>query len=297
MAHILPVERVTTLDRATFARRYRSPAVGFAKPVVVEKPLFVPPVDLRALVAEYPAAQVSALTTGPTAAGELDSGGYAVEHLPFAEFAARVGQPFAPQPGSNRPGPRHYYLTTRIDQSFPSLMARCHGQGYWHDAVWSIHKLWWIESALNGVLHWDSSHNCFFQIEGEKRFMLASPLLFPWTSPQLPREPRQLNFSRMDLYSPRDTAGLPELFPLYEVNLRPGEMLFIPRFWLHQPWTAGRSVSVSIWFEPGLWGRTLDAVEHAAARFGFGHPSWQAGAHARVGHGGTAPESGMEAHT
>jgi hypothetical protein len=104
------------------------------------------------------------------AGGKFGGGGYAVEHLPFAEFAARVGQPFAPDPGSNRPGPRHYYLTTRIDQSFPSLMARCYGQGYWHDAVWSIHKLWWIESALNGVLHWDSSHNCFFQIPEREWF-------------------------------------------------------------------------------------------------------------------------------
>lgn len=108
--------------------------------------------------------------------------------------------------------------------------------------------------------------NVLVQIRGTKRL-----LLFPPSDVQHLQIPAGASSSRLNVFDPATSAAglLKDTHP-QEVNLRPGEILFIPPFWLHaaEP-TESISVAVNVFF------RDLDSG-YAAGRDVYGNRDLQA---------------------
>lgn len=108
----------------------------------------------------------------------------------------------------------------------------------------------WMSGAGNVTpIHYDLSENLLVQILGEKRVLLWDPTQYPllYLNPIGTQHDRQ---SRIDVNHPD-----PTFFPrfvnakaLEHILLRPGEMLYIPAFWMHYVYTIKFSVSVNYWW-------------------------------------------------
>jgi tRNA wybutosine-synthesizing protein 5 len=107
----------------------------------------------------------------------------------------------------------------------------------------------WMSSAGNVTpIHYDLSENILVQILGEKRVLLWDPTQYSmlYLNPVGTLHDRQ---SRLDVNRPDQTS-----FPKFmnakalEYILRPGEMLYIPGFWMHYVHTINFSVSVTYWW-------------------------------------------------
>ena len=114
-------------------------------------------------------------------------------------------------------------------------------------------QVWLGEAGLISLLHYDSSHNFFLQLYGRKTFVLLPPSeapkvqLFPWAHPgdahtQLPLEDHPAMEALL-------SSGWGDLHTLNAsvAHLRPGDVLYIPPYWLHHviTWDIWPSASVS----------------------------------------------------
>ncbi|MEL6442305.1 MAG: cupin-like domain-containing protein [Cyanobacteria bacterium J06621_8] len=98
-------------------------------------------------------------------------------------------------------------------------------------------------------LHFDAFHNLFAQIRGIKKIILVPPLDYLSLYPSL--EPGGLpDFSTVDPSIPNF-----ELFPKFpwdekiEVELQPGEMLYIPPYWWHHVTALTENISLSFFYD------------------------------------------------
>ena len=108
--------------------------------------------------------------------------------------------------------------------------------------------LWLGPKGIVTPVHFDSAHNLLVQIRGHKKLILIPPqqskLLY---YPRL--ELGHVNFSPVDVEAP-DFERFPrfrEATPL-EIELAPGEVLFIPVRWWHYARALEQTISMNFWW-------------------------------------------------
>jgi hypothetical protein len=117
--------------------------------------------------------------------------------------------------------------------------------------------LWMGSKGAYTNAHYDQVHNFYVQIYGVKRFLLLPPsasediYIFPKLHPNA-RQSR-INFNEPDVKELTDTLtnfiGSSEdgWIQGYTVDLKPGEVLYLPPGWFHAVWAKSTSISVSMW--------------------------------------------------
>jgi lysine-specific demethylase 8 len=107
-------------------------------------------------------------------------------------------------------------------------------------------NLWLAFAGKVTPLHFDFYHTALVQVIGRKKVFLAAPT----------------EYERLDFFEPgsrserrsRSPLSLQEFAKseLYEVELQPGDLLFIPAFWAHETRAMDSSVGVSFWWRAEL---------------------------------------------
>lgn len=111
-------------------------------------------------------------------------------------------------------------------------------------------NLWYGPGGTLSPLHFDESHNFLHQHYGHKRVHLVSPEFYGELQPGAPG-------SKFRHMSQLDDATLMEtlrsgVVAAAEVELRAGDVLFIPAYWWHRVEALDVSVSVNYWWRPPL---------------------------------------------
>jgi [protein]-arginine 3-hydroxylase / protease len=107
---------------------------------------------------------------------------------------------------------------------------------------------WLGPAGIVTPIHFDSAHNLLVQIHGRKKLLLISP-----------RESKLLYYPSLDLghvnYSPVDVESPDyDRFPRFrkarplELELEPGEVLFIPVRWWHYARALDDTISLNFWW-------------------------------------------------
>ena len=130
--------------------------------------------------------------------------------------------------------------------------------------------LWLASRGLGQQLHFDSSHNLFFQLHGEKHVVMCPPAellrrghLYPKGHPAS-RQSQILWGSedsdrRMVGFGTPESVDVERPGPAYNASteqvayLRGGDVLYIPALWGHQTFSQmdGPTVSLALWYHPG----------------------------------------------
>ncbi|KNC56110.1 uncharacterized protein AMSG_02125 [Thecamonas trahens ATCC 50062] len=119
-------------------------------------------------------------------------------------------------------------------------------------------KVWLSSPGVTAHLHHDNSDNLFMQVRGRKRFVLVDPLawdsLYMFSSLHPATRQAQIDVEALDLHAfPAAADALAvrgrrrhEGFVNrgYSVVLEPGDMLWLPAYWLHHVTALDMSVSV-----------------------------------------------------
>lgn len=122
----------------------------------------------------------------------------------------------------------------------------------------SRQQLWLGGGGSTSQPHYDHQHNMYVQLHGVKRFILSPPSAVVQSAKLFPRLHACTRHSMADFLGtpmpPLTYALAEEELPLpnFEVALRPGEVLYIPPFWLHRVEATNMSVSVSSWFDDAM---------------------------------------------
>ncbi|KAF6816029.1 leucine carboxyl methyltransferase [Colletotrichum musicola] len=136
-------------------------------------------------------------------------------------------------------------MPTQLAQDYPSLSKDfCLPQQLEYAAQNTFSSVLRISGPVTMWLHYDVMANVYVQVKGSKRFVL-----FP------PSDVTELRFapgassSSVDVFASLDSGSLSAVHP-YEVNVQPGDILFLPPLWLHTaaPTTTDTSVAVNIFF-------------------------------------------------
>ncbi|KAL2265589.1 hypothetical protein VTJ83DRAFT_6689 [Remersonia thermophila] len=118
-----------------------------------------------------------------------------------------------------------------------------------------------MSGPVNMWLHYDVMANVYCQIGGSKRM-----LLFP------PSDVERLSFapgassSGVDVFSLLDKPELARTHP-HEAVVSPGDVLFLPRLWLHTATPIGGDVSIAV----NVFFRDLDNAHYASGRDVYGN--------------------------
>jgi len=108
-------------------------------------------------------------------------------------------------------------------------------------------SLWLSAAGSFSTAHYDSFHNVFIMLGGEKQMLLSPPVdahrfhIYPGTHP-LARQARK-HFGRLG--TPRQ-SDLPAATRVLSTNVRGGEALFIPAGWVHHVTAVSSSTSLAL---------------------------------------------------
>ncbi len=108
--------------------------------------------------------------------------------------------------------------------------------------------LWITPAGARTLLHWDTPHNLYAHVAGEKTFVLFPPeqTRFLYRYPLWSATPQ---CSPVDPTAP-DLARYPELARARPVGctLRPGDLLFLPSGWWHYAESTTLTIAVNFWW-------------------------------------------------
>eukprot|EP00029_Vermamoeba_vermiformis_P005465 TRINITY_DN1907_c0_g1_i1.p1 TRINITY_DN1907_c0_g1~~TRINITY_DN1907_c0_g1_i1.p1 ORF type:complete len:541 (+),score=140.45 TRINITY_DN1907_c0_g1_i1:113-1735(+) len=106
---------------------------------------------------------------------------------------------------------------------------------------------WLGEAGVTSQAHYDASYNFFAQIYGNKRFLLFSPSEYKnlYMYPILHPYARQ---SQVNLETP-DLTAFPNITKARAVEaiLEPGDVLYLPPYWIHHVTALNLSISINVW--------------------------------------------------
>jgi hypothetical protein len=267
--------------RATFDASLRIARTlrGAAAPVTVER---VPPPSLGEFEADYRRRNRAAIFTGladdwparsrwsltylrerfgrrpvpvlPTSGGFMRHDGKSGLHfrwMPLAEYLDSLESGEHPE----------CYLVSPLDRALPELFEDVVDPIYSRERPFRLSRFWLSAPATSTPLHRDLTENFFVQIVGHKRFYLYPPKDSPWLYSYSFRSGLP-NFSRFD----PERADY-ERFPLarrvrpIEVVLQPGDFLYLPSRWWHQPRSLDLSMSVNFWWADGTLAKIVRLAE------------------------------------
>ena len=111
--------------------------------------------------------------------------------------------------------------------------------------------LWIGATNVSAVAHYDDVPNSYVQIQGSKRFLLIHPQYAPSmylhaAATKSHRHSQIIDTSAEDILSKFPKFGKVKFL---EAIVHPGDVLFMPAFWIHEVLALSTSVSVSIWSE------------------------------------------------
>lgn len=143
---------------------------------------------------------------------------------------------------------KNYFLTLDIANICPKLLQDIEVPEYFNHKL--LEKLYlWVGRGNNRVrIHYDSFHNLYAQLIGQKRWVIFPPeqssliYPYPWYHPLF-------WCSQVDANQP-DLQRFPNFSkakPL-EITTEPGEILFLPAGWWHSPVGIGLNVAVNFWW-------------------------------------------------
>jgi hypothetical protein len=102
------------------------------------------------------------------------------------------------------------------------------------DALEEDVHLWLGKKGVVACTHYDAKHNLYLQVFGRKRFEIAPPDMVRDCKPF----PKFHPHARQCRESPRS---------MLVVDLNPGDLLYLPPFWLHRVESLDTSASLSYW--------------------------------------------------
>mmetsp|Transcript_34957 Transcript_34957/g.65240 ORF Transcript_34957/g.65240 Transcript_34957/m.65240 type:complete len:525 (+) Transcript_34957:111-1685(+) len=156
---------------------------------------------------------------------------------------------FPPPSSTQRPAPPFHALATAPTSVHPSLESRLDLRELVSlNPARSSVNLWLSSPGSVTPCHYDGYYNLYLQLSGTKRFTLLPPdarsslSMFPFLHPSY----GQCKNSFVDTGR---GAGLAAAVwdERVDVLLQPGELLFIPPFWLHETEALSSSVSINVW--------------------------------------------------
>lgn len=186
------------------------------------------------------------MTAGKTVDGSLivsDKKGIPQVELEFGRYIELMRQ-----------GRPDYYLLSPIEERIPELRDDIELPELARRAQWLSTRFWLSRENTCSPLHRDWPENLFAQIIGRKKFILIDR-----------RETRRVysrpfysgapNFARVDAESP-DLDRFPRFrdVPRMTFEVKPGELLYLPRMWWHQVRSLDLSASINLWFGSGFVG-------------------------------------------
>jgi lysine-specific demethylase 8 len=148
------------------------------------------------------------------------------------------------QPGA----PREYLAAVPISEIAAGLADDFSGPDFAGPGEAWDPLLFFGAAGSKTALHYDGPYNLHALLVGRKRFLLIDRKQLRNLYPDPLWKP-SINYSRVDVDAP-DFARWPrsEDVPAYEVDLAPGEMLFVPSFWWHRVHTIETSLGLAFWF-------------------------------------------------
>lgn len=145
-------------------------------------------------------------------------------------------------------GPSYYLAQLSIPGFFPMLMDDLEIPAFIRDEdILDKVNLWMGGAGCDSGLHYDNSHNFFYQVCGRKEMVLFPPEDTPLLYPS--RLPGKWHMSEVELHD----ADV-KRFPLFlEANpchciVEPGDIIYIPTGWWHNVLSLDMSVSVNFWW-------------------------------------------------
>jgi hypothetical protein len=190
------------------------------------------------------------------------------ERWPIAEVIDRLwgARPAAPYPEGSL-----FYLKQRGLQELPGLLADVRRPLFYGHDIQAV-NLWIGNTGCWTPLHFDQADNVMCQVAGTRRVRLYSPeqgrSLYPvFAAGPLDDELMPPYFSMVSDVRSADLSRLPDFAgvePVVDIELRPGEMLYVPAYWWHfVEITDGPGILVNFWYAL-QYGALLTADEQQA---------------------------------
>ena len=133
------------------------------------------------------------------------------------------------------------------------------------DKIKKSSYLWLSGVGTRPSMHWDSDHNLFVHLYGRKRFVFFPP----WQSHNLYPFPRlHPSWHKAQVFS--DSQKWDSLrHPNFQyagaivAELEPGDILYSPPYYWHQPISITPCVSIASWSQTPTWNEFLEEVYYA----------------------------------
>ena len=156
---------------------------------------------------------------------------------------------------------RELYMVFHIQEALPELLEDVHVPELCRRAAWFWPRFWFGMGGTGGPLHADLPHNLYMQAVGRKQFTLVH---YHQTARVYPFPPWSgiPNFSQVDAEEP-DLDRFPRFARATRqvAELEPGDMLYIPSLYWHQPRALTDSVSINLWWANGALREVVRAAE------------------------------------
>jgi lysine-specific demethylase 8 len=147
--------------------------------------------------------------------------------------------------------PPPYYMMFHVAELLPELADDLRIPSFCPPAPWWQVRFWMSPANTGSPMHQDLPDNLFTQLIGRKRVILVPPR-DSWRMYRQPLTSHLPQYSRVDAENP-DLVRFPRFARArtITVDLMPGDLLYLPRFWWHQVRSRDFSVSVNQWWATG----------------------------------------------